>query len=221
MAFLIEPTSISAELEMTSLSRYWQWRTSNRKNHISLATRLLLVPGLLVVLFSSVYGQPSPSATEYQIKAAFLFNFVKFVEWPSDSFPSESAPLQICVLGQNPLGQELENLTRGKTVSGRALEINHVSSLLRAKTCQLLFVSSSERRRTQEILAAMDGTSVLTVGDEEGFARRGGVINFLFENDRVRFEINVDAATRARLKISAKLLALAKLVVRTGDAGGN
>ena len=67
----------------------------------------------------------------------------------------------------------------------------------------------------------MDGTSVLTVGDEEGFARRGGVINFLFENDRVRFEINVDAATRARLKISAKLLALAKLVVRTGDAGGN
>lgn len=206
---------------MRDLSKYSRGRAGNRKNLISLARRLLLALGLWVILLSSVYGQPSPSATEYQIKAAFLFNFVKFVEWPSDSFPSESAPLQICVLGQNPLGQELETLTRGKTISGRALEINHVSSLQRAKTCQLLFVSSSERRRTQEILAAMEGASVLTVGDEEGFARGGGVINFLFENDRVRFEINVDAAARARLKISAKLLALAKLVVRTGDAGGN
>jgi hypothetical protein len=206
---------------MRDLSKYSRGRAGNRKNLISLARRLLLALGLWVILLSSVYGQPSPSATEYQIKAAFLFNFVKFVEWPSDSFPSEAAPLQICVLGQNPLGQELENLTRGKTVSGRALEINHVSSLQRAKTCQLLFVSSSERRRTQEILAAMEEASVLTVGDEEGFARAGGVINFVFENDRVRFEINVDAATRARLKISAKLLALAKLVVRTGAAGGN
>jgi hypothetical protein len=206
---------------MRDLSRYWRCRADKRKNHISLAKRLLLTPGLLVIFLSSVYGQPSPSATEYQVKAAFLYNFVKFVDWPSDSFPSESAPLQICILGQYPLGLELENLTRGKMVNSRSLEINHISSLQRAKTCQLLFVSSSERRRTREILAAMEGASVLTVGDEEGFARAGGVINFVFESDKVRFEVNMDAAKRARLKISAKLLVLAKLVVQTGDAGDN
>jgi len=155
----------------------------------------------------------SSAASEYQVKAAFLFNFAKFVEWPPNSFSDASAPLRICVFGQDPFGQELRDITNEKTVNGRKLEVSNVADLQQARKCQILFISSSEKKRTQQMLTGLSGMGVLTVGDTKGFAEQGGMINFVLENDRVQFEVSRKAAEQAGLKISSKLLSVAKLVL--------
>ena len=167
---------------------------------------------ILGVLCSLAVVAPAQSATEYQVKAAFLFNFAKFVEWPPGSFPSESAPFHICIFGRDPLGTELQEIARNKMVNGRKLEISQISDLQQARSCHILFVSSSARMPMKQILESLRGISVLTVGDSKGFAERGGMINFLLENDRVQFEVNRKAAEEAGLKIDSKLLSVARLV---------
>jgi len=157
------------------------------------------------------------SATEYQVKAAFLFNFAKFVEWPTDVFPGADAPLQICLLGQDPFGHEFEEVIGDKSINSHRIEVIHPSGVPQARGCQIIFVASSEKRKVPEILRGLRGASVLTVGDTAGFAGMGGTINFVLDDGRVRFEINVKAAERAHLKISARLLTVAKLIV-TDDA---
>ena len=174
--------------------------------------RILWALGLAMLLLGRTRAQ-SPTAGEYQVKAAFLFNFAKFVEWPSSSLPDLSAPLRICILGRDPFGDELRNITKEKTVSGRKLQIDQLVDLQHAKTCQILFIASSERAQLKEILEALQGANVLTVGDTNGFPEQGGMINFVLENDRVQFEVNRKAAEQAGLKISSKLLSVAKLVV--------
>jgi hypothetical protein len=153
------------------------------------------------------------SASEYQVKAAFLYNFAKFVEWPPSGFRDATAPLQICILGRDPFGQGLRDLVSTKTVNGRKLEIDYIVDAQLARACHILFIASSERARLKQILESMQGTIALTVGDTEGFAEQGGMINFLLDNDRVLFEVNRNAAERAGLKISSKLLSVAKAVI--------
>ncbi len=160
-----------------------------------------------------VMGMRAQTATEYQVKAAFLFNFAKFVEWPADAFPGAEAPLQICVLGQDPFDPDFEQAIAEKTVNGRRLAIVHPAGLGQAKACQIIFVAASEGPRMREILRGLRGTGALTVGDAAGFARMGGIINFVLDDNRVRFEINLQAADRAHLKLSARLLSVAKLIV--------
>jgi hypothetical protein len=164
--------------------------------------RVLWVLSAVVALLTLMPAQ-SPDAGEYQVKAAFLYNFAKFVEWPPDSFSDGSAPLRICVLGQDPFGQELRDITSKKTVNGREL----------ARTCHILFIASSEKAHLNRILESLRGADLLTVGDTKGFVQRGGVINFVLEDNRVLFEVNRKAADQARLKISSKLLNVAKLVI--------
>jgi hypothetical protein len=153
------------------------------------------------------------SATEYQVKAAFLFNFAKFVEWPPASFPDASAPLQICVLGRDPLGEELRNIASDKTVNGRKIEVHQVSDVLRARSCHILYIAPSGTVPVKQIVEGLHGASVLTVGDCKGFAEQGGMINFVLENDRVKFEVSSKAAEQVGLKISSKLLSVAKSVI--------
>ncbi len=166
-----------------------------------------------VVLCSLAVGTQAQSAGEYQVKAAFLYNFAKFVEWPPSSFSDASAPLQICVFGQDPFGQELRGITNEKTVNGRKLEVRHVVDLQHARSCHILFIASAQRTSMKRILEGLRGASVLTVGDTKGFAEQGGMINFVLENDRVQFEVSRKAAEQAGLKISSKLLSVAKLVI--------
>lgn len=147
---------------------------------------------------------------EYQLKAAFLYNFVKFVEWPAEAFNGERSPLSICVYGADPFGDTLDNVVRGETVGERGLLVQRPDSLDDLRDCHVLFVSRSERGRMPEILARVAGEPVLTVGDADGFLKAGGVINFVLEENKVRFLINPEAAERNRLKISSKLLRLAK-----------
>jgi hypothetical protein len=146
------------------------------------------------------------SSREYEIKAAYLYNFIKYVDWPS-----YGDTITIGVLGGNPFGTALGPLD-GKIVKGRRLLIKEVDSLRDAQKCQIIFVSSSEKSRLQEIFENLKNARVLTVGETQGFANGGGIINFVEENNKVRFEINADAARRTGLNISSELLKLAKLV---------
>ncbi len=159
-----------------------------------------------------VSAQEIPPPTEYQIKAAFLYNFAKFVEWPATALRGQGAPIIVAVLGEDPFGADLEQILDGKTAGGRQLVIRRFKGVRDLGLCHILFVSSSERERLREILRALQNSTVLTVGETEGFAGLGGIINFILEENRVRFEINIDAADRARLKISSKLLKLARII---------
>ncbi len=155
-------------------------------------------------------GEP-PRAKEYAVKAAFLFNFAKFVEWPAAAFPDPASPLVLCVLGEDPFGDALTVL-KGKTVNGRPLSIRYATTLDGLGRCHLLFISSSEKPFLSSIINVTKGWNVLTVGDMEDFARDGGIINLVKEENRVGIEVNLEAAQRNRLKISSKLLGLAKIV---------
>ncbi len=159
------------------------------------------------------------SATEYQVKAAFLFNFARFVEWPAEAFPSADSALQICILGQDPFGRDFEQVIVDKVVSGRRIEIAHPDGVPQARACQILFIAASEKPRFPAILQGLKGASVLVVGDTPGFAALGGAINFVLDDGRVRFEINLKAAELAHLKLSARLLTVAKVVLN-GEPGG-
>ncbi len=150
--------------------------------------------------------------SEYEVKAVFLYNFAKFVEWPPEASETSDPGFTFCVVGRDPFGDSLEQVVRGKSVNGRALKLRRVRAASQARTCQIAFISASERKRLQQILDSMSGVRVLTVGDTEGFVEQGGMINFALEEDRVRFEINLGAAERAGFKISSKLLSLAKIV---------
>ena len=149
---------------------------------------------------------------EYQVKAAFLYNFAKFVEWPSESFKTSRDAIRICVLGHNPFGSFLEEAIHGKSIEGRTFAFRQVSNAEEATGCQILFVGSSDGKRFRSLAQSLKSAGILTVGETQGFASNGGVINFKLEDGRVRFEINVDAAEHAQLHISSKLLGLAQIV---------
>ncbi len=152
---------------------------------------------------------------EHEVKAAYLYNFVKFIDWPDWAFPDATAPLSICVLGEDRFEGVLERAVAGKSVKGRGILVRK-PALERLKlagtTCHILFVCLSEKERTAEILAAVEGSPVLTVGEVEGFAESGGVVNFVIERGKVRLELNIQAAERARLKVSGKLRQVAREV---------
>ena len=171
---------------------------------------------MLMVTFSTVrlYAQPQDQPTEVQVKAAFLYNFAKFINWPDEVFSNEKAALVFGILGEDPFGDTLAQMIKGKTVNGRPLEIKRFKRLEDVGGCHILFISSSERKRLSLIRQALNGASVLTVGDWEQFALEGGMISFTLEDNKVRFQVNPDFAERAGLKISSKLLTLAKIVKR-------
>jgi hypothetical protein len=150
----------------------------------------------------------SPRELEYEVKAAFLYNFTKFVEWPAEAFTHERSPIVLCVVGDDPFGKSLETLVRGETVEGRSLAIDRKTDG-NFRQCHLMFVSRSERGRFSELLGGLGDSDVLTVGDAPGFLEAGGLINFTLEGGKVRFAINQAAAERSRLKISSKLMRLA------------
>jgi hypothetical protein len=146
------------------------------------------------------------SSREYQIKAAYLYNFIKYIDWPSSK-----DTITIGIFGENPFGSALAPLN-GKTAKGRRVVIKQLDSLRDADNCQVIFVSSSEKQRLRDIFENATAEHVLTVGEVEGFAQSGGIINFIEENNKVHFEINAEAARRTGLTISSELLKLAKLV---------
>lgn len=155
---------------------------------------------------------------EYQIKAAFLFNFAQFVEWPSEALGEPGAPLVIGVLGEDPFGAFLDETVRGEAVRDHPLLVQRYRTADEIKNCHVLFISRSEAARLSRILAGLQGRNILTVGDAEDFSRRGVMIRFVTQSNKIRLRINIDAARAANLTISSKLLRPAEIIT-TGKEG--
>jgi hypothetical protein len=167
----------------------------------------------LLALAAALPARPQAApSVEYQVKAAFLFNFAKFIEWPQDAFANEKTPINLCVFRHDPFGGALEEVIREKAINNRGLLAERINDLSELKACQLVFVSGREEKQLPEILNSLKKTSALVVGESADFAENGGAVQFFLENNKLRFAINVDAIQRARLQASSKLLALARIV---------
>lgn len=161
--------------------------------------------------------QPKPS--EYQVKATYLYNFGRFVRWPDVAAPGKGDSFPVCVIGQDPFGAILDSTLGGEALDGKPVVLRRISKPHDAGECRILFISSTEEKRLKEILTALDESGVLTVSDMPGFTRRGGMIQFVLEGDRVRFEINLASAESAKLVLSSELLKVAASVKRSGRSG--
>jgi hypothetical protein len=169
--------------------------------------------GLLVLLlFVGIPGHVEAQAKteEYHVKAGFLFHFSQLVEWPAAT--AASPTFDLCMLGDDPFKGELENTLSGKAIGSRPIHILHIKQAQEGRGCQVLFVSNSEDRHLAEILGELNSSAVITVGESGDFIERGGMIRFLLDQDKVRFEINLKASDPVGLKFSSRLLLLAKNV---------
>jgi hypothetical protein len=180
--------------------------------------RLIIIFAMMLLgLAGQARAEESLSSSEYLIKAGFIYNFARFVEWPASAFPQTDSPIVIGIEGADPFGQILEKVLDGKKVNGHGFVIKRLRSLGNARDCHILFISSSEAGRIDELIRNTSSNPVLTISEIPGFANRGGIINLTLEDSRVRFEVNVDAARQADLTISSRLLALAKIISQSAD----
>lgn len=157
-------------------------------------------------------GAPDPLLDEYRVKAAFLFNFAKFVQWPLDVFQNPDEPMSFCILGPDPFGHSLEDTISGHLIQGRTIIVRYIYRVSEAPGCQLLFITSGANIQFRSALAEFKAIGVLTVGESDTSIENGLVINFLIEGSKVRFEINVETAEREKLRISSRLLSLARII---------
>jgi hypothetical protein len=214
MALLTQRSGRLSRGKSTALRRCAATAWASRQQHGHVGHAMLMLGMMVCAVLWSWRATPADMtvAREYQVKAIFLFNFVQFVTWPAAAFPDPHTPITVGILGDDPFGPFLEEAVRGEVIDGRSLTIKRFQVIEEVSGSQVLFVSKSETGRLRQILAALQGTSILTVGETEAFARQGGIINFITVDNKVRYEINVDAAKRANLDISSKLLRLAKIV---------
>jgi YfiR/HmsC-like len=196
-----------------------QAQTIKRRLRAAIAILPILLAGAML------NAQSTSGSSEYLIKAGFIYNFANLVQWPSTSFAQSDSPITIVILGEDHFGTTLDHVLEGKKVNSRSFVIKRarsLSELQRAlgpqKECQILYVSSSEMPHLSEAIQILKGAPVLTIGETPGFARSGGIINLILEDNKVRFEVNVQAAKEADLNISSRLLALARIVPSPGEA---
>jgi YfiR/HmsC-like len=167
---------------------------------------------LLLLLEAALHlSAQAPAFDEYQVKAAFLYNFAKFVEWPPGTFANSTDPIEICIVGQNPFGSTLENMVQGKKVGDRAFAVRQLADTQQASQCQILFIGAAEWKRTRALLEALKNPGVLTVGESNDFTVLGGIISFRLDGPRVRIKVDLQTADHAKLRISSKLLSLAEI----------
>jgi hypothetical protein len=166
---------------------------------------------------SSAAGQGS-KPTEYEVKAVYIYNFSRFVEWPAKSAQPADG-FGICVLGQDPFGQSLNSTLANVTIAGKKVAIKRIATPQEADNCRVLFISCSEEKRLKQILGVLDSASILTVSDMPAFIERGGMMQFVWDGDRVRFEVNLATAEHAGLSLSSELLKVAVNVKGSGPRG--
>ncbi len=175
---------------------------------IKIVRLLCILPFLLLVCTRPIAGERSLATRGYPIKAAFLYNVAKFVKWPAKTFENASSPLILSVIGEDPFGDDLESL-KDKKIQGRSLAIRRFTGIKDLELCHILFIGSSEEEHLPEIFSYARRMNILTVSDMKGFAEKGGIINFITSGDKIRFDINIEAANQADLFINSKLLKLA------------
>jgi hypothetical protein len=175
------------------------------------AIRLALIACAIGAWLSSMVARAEEATSvEYKIKAAYLLNFTKFVEWPTNRFSAPATPIRVGVLGKDPFGADLERTMSGRLIEHRKFEIVRIAEPEAAVNCHIVFISSSERRRLPYIVQTLHKAHVLTVGEHEQFLEEGGIIRFFLHQDTVRFEINPRGANEAGLRISSKLMQIAR-----------
>jgi hypothetical protein len=174
---------------------------------------------LLAALLCATAADGQPQASEVSLKSAFLYKFIHYAEWPPEALGAAGDPIALCVFGRDPIADVLEEAVRGRTAHERPVVIRRLASADEAGGCHVLFVGSADSAQIDRILARVGAQPTLTVGDAEGFARRGGIINFVRSGSRLAFEINRSAAQRARLQLSSQLLSLSKLVPEESGGG--
>jgi len=188
-------------------------KIDNKNSKVLKSVIGLIVVQLLIVTNQFLYFPIAQAGSheEYQVKAAFLHKFAKFAEWPSAAFSGDSDPFILCVLGKDPFGKALDTL-HDKTVGKRKFVIEKAQSIDDVRKCHILFISSSEKTNLQQILKAARNKQMLTVGDTEGFARSGVMINFILQEGKIQFEINPQAVQQTGLTVSSQLLKVSKVV---------
>jgi hypothetical protein len=174
------------------------------------AARVVVAISILLVAGARI-AQADDAKREYQVKAAFIYNFVQFTQWPDDAFTSADSPFVAAVMGQDPFDHALELAMQGKKIGNHPIVVKQFSSPDDLAGCQLLFVPHSEDERLDEIFRKVASHSILTIGESPKFPPAGGTIRFLLEENKIHFEINLDSAQKARLHISSKLLNLARI----------
>ena len=170
------------------------------------------------ILMDAGFAMSQPASVEYQVKAAFLFNFAKFVAWPREAFPRSDSPFTICLAG-DPFDGAVDRIVQGEVLDGRPLTVRRVNTGEAIRSCQIIYVAPSEARRSEEIINAVMNAPVLTVGEDDNFINEGGIIHFVKTGGRIRFQINPEAAEHASLKVSSRLLRLAEIARPRQRAG--
>jgi hypothetical protein len=171
-----------------------------------------------VVLAATVHAEPAATSPvdEYRVKAAFVYNIARFVDWPSAAFGDAGSPVVVCVLGVDPFGSALDEALQGRTVRGRPVTIRRSQDL--AAGCHVVFIAVSEKKRVEDIIDRLGSTPVLSISEVDRFTHRGGMIGLTMEGSYVRFDVNASAANRVNLTMSGRLLALASSVRGAGGA---
>ena len=187
-----------------------------RNSHNSL-NNLYLYLFIFILQWSTAFGQTAahaknPSYSAYEVKAAYLYNFSKFVEWPVNAFENSGSPFIIGILGNDPFDSSLELIVTNKMVNNRNIKVICSKKIKDLEKCHILFINLSEEYELAEIIEKIKNLPVLTVSETEGFAQLGGIINFVMKQNNVSFEINVNAARQAGLKINSRVLQLAKII---------
>lgn len=200
------------------LVRMKQGRLSSTARSATIVRLLCVLLICLCLPAATLYAQDSRPG-EYQVKAAYLYNFIRFVEWPAAPAAIKSGPLAICVLGKDPFGPVLDSILSGEAIGGSSLVAKRISKPEDALACRVVFVGASEESHLKDILTVLDKASVLTVSDIPKFSERGGMIEFVLDGDKVRFEVNVSNARDAGLTVSSDLLRVAVAVKRNSQPG--
>jgi hypothetical protein len=172
--------------------------------------KIILATILLGLLDGGTGGASAqdPAVREHEVKAALVYNFAKFISWPDSAFGGPADPFLICILTSDPSSSVMESSLKGKAVNGRTIKVSRSDDLQSFGRCQVFFVSATKKEMTAEVLNKVRSENVLTIGETEGFANSGGIIGLFSEGDKIRFEINTDAAAKTNLRISSKLLSL-------------
>ena len=188
----------------------------SRASHRVCRSTLLLASVVVSLAAEISFGgeEPSPQALEYRVKAGFLYNFAKHVQWPATTFASSTNAIVIGILGEDPFGKMLDTTVAGKTIDGHPISVERFERVEDIKACHILFTSASEKDRLADIQKNLGGRNILTVSDMDGFLTRGGQIQFITEDNRVKFDIGLDTARQAGLRLDSNLLRLARRVIR-------
>jgi hypothetical protein len=191
---------------------------SNSSSRPPVAVQLILSIALCLWLSGGLHAQQS-KPTEYAVKATFLYNFGKFVQWPASAASAKGNVFFICVMGNDPFGPTLDTTIAGEQIDGRNVVAKRISTVQEAQECRILFIGLSEAKTLMAILGSLHRDSILTVSDIPHFAEKGGMIEFRLEQNRVRFQINLESADTANLSVSSELLKIAAAVIRNRTTG--